>query len=89
MNLEKQMADVAQYNFSLAEVASLLIQKAGITDGLWTIGVNFGIGVAAAGPDKDHIRPSAMISVDQLILSKATEPGPLTFDAAEFKAEGK
>lgn len=89
MNLEKQMADVAQYSFPLAEVASLLIQKAGITEGLWTIGVNFGIAVAAAGPDKDHIRPSALVSVDQLILTKATEPGPLTFDAAELNAEGK
>ncbi len=83
------MAEVAQYNFSLAEVASLLMHKAGITDGLWTIGVNFGIAVAAAGPDKDHVRPSALVSVDQLVLSKGTELGPLTFDAAELKAKGK
>ena len=83
------MAEVAQYNFSLTEVASLLMQKAGVTDGLWTIGVNFGIAVAAAGPDKDHVRPSALVSVDQLVLAKGTEPGPLTFDATELRAKGK
>ena len=83
------MAEVTQYNFSLAEVASLLMQKAGITDGLWTIGVSFGIAVAAAGPDKDHVRPSAVVSVDQLVLAKSAELGPLTFDAAELRAKGK
>lgn len=83
------MAEVTQYNFSLDEVASLLLQKAGITDGLWTIGVNFGIAVAAAGPDKDHVRPSALVSVDQLVLSKGAELGPLTFDASELRAKGK
>ncbi len=83
------MADVAQYNFSLAEVASLLMQKADVTEGLWTIGVHFGIAVAAAGPDKDHVRPSALVSVDHLVLVKSAEPGPLTFDAADIRAKGK
>lgn len=83
------MADVTQYNFNLAEVAALMMRDAGITDGLWTIGVNFAIGVAAAGPDKEHIRPSTLISVDQLVLTKANEPGPLTFDAAEVAAKAK
>lgn len=83
------MAEVTQYNFSLAEVASLLMQKAEISDGLWTIGVTFGIAVAAAGPDKDHVRPSALVSVDQLVLSKGAELGPLTFDAAELRTKGK
>ena len=83
------MAEVTQYNFSLTDVASLLMQDAGITDGLWTIGVSFGITVAAAGPDKDHVRPSALVSVEQLVLSKGTDQGPLTFDAAELRAKGK
>lgn len=83
------MAEVAQYNFPLDEVASLLMQKAGITDGLWTIGVGFNIAIASAGPDKDHIRPSALVSVEQLVLSKGTELGPLTFDAAEVSAKSK
>ena len=77
------MAEVSQYDFPLAEVAELLMHKAGIKEGLWTIGVNFAIGVAAAGPDREHVRPSALVSVDHLVLTKATEEGPLTFDAAE------
>lgn len=83
------MPDAALYNFPLAEVASLLMQKAGITDGLWTIGVTFNIGVMMTGPDEDHIRPSALVSVEQLVLSKGTKSGPLTFDAAELSAKGK
>jgi hypothetical protein len=51
--------------------------------GLWTIGVNFAIAVAAAGPDKDHVRPPALVRVDHLVLAKASDAGPLTFDAAE------
>lgn len=77
------MAEVSQYEFSLADVAELLIHKAGIQEGLWTIGVNFAIGVAAAGPDKDHVRPSALVSVDHLVLTRAADIGPLTFDAAQ------
>jgi|688.fasta_scaffold283263_3 hypothetical protein len=83
------MADVAQYEFSLAEVAQVLIKKAGVTEGRWMIGVNFAIGVASAGPDKDHVRPTALVSVDQLILTKTTETGPLTFDAAEASSNDK
>lgn len=83
------MAEVTQYNFSLAEAAALFIQSAGIKDGLWTIGVNFGIAVTAAGPNKDNVRPSTLVSVDQLLLVKATEPGPLTFDAAEIASKSK
>jgi hypothetical protein len=83
------MAEVAQYNFPLTDVAALLMQDAGIRDGLWTIGVNFVIAVTNAGPDKDHVRPSALVSVENLVLSKATEPGPLTFDAAELLAKSK
>jgi hypothetical protein len=83
------MAEVTQYNFSLADVAALLIQEAGVKEGLWMIGVNFGIVVTSAGPDKDHVRPSALVCVENLLLTKTTEPGPLTFDAAEIRAKSK
>ena len=83
------MAEATQYNFDLAEVAELLIRKAGLTDGLWAIGVNFNIGIAMAGPDKEHVRPSALVGVDQLILTRATEPGPLVCDAALITAKAK
>jgi hypothetical protein len=83
------MAEPSQYDFSLAEIAALLMQSAGIKEGLWSIGVNFTIAVAAAGPNKDQIRPSAVISVDHLVLAKAPEPGPLVFDAASLSAKSK
>lgn len=83
------MANISRYKFTLEELASLLIKKAEITDGFWTIGVDFKIVVANAGQDKDNVRPSALISADQITLSKATKSGPLTFDAAKIMADGK
>ncbi|MBU2830505.1 hypothetical protein [Acidithiobacillus ferriphilus] len=83
------MSEISQYKFSLSDVASLLMQKEGITEGLWTIGVGFNISVASAGPDKDHVRPATLVAVDNLVLSKATNPGPLTFNAAELTSSGK
>jgi hypothetical protein len=76
------MAEIGQYSFTWDEVAALLINKAGITEGLWTVGVSFNLGAVTVGPDKDHIRPAILASIENLVLQKATEPGPLTFDAA-------
>jgi hypothetical protein len=65
------------------------LEKAGITDGLWTIGVNFNIGVALTGVEPDLLRPSAVVSIDRINLARASEPGPLTYDAAAIAAKRK
>jgi hypothetical protein len=78
------MAEPTQYAFDLEEIAELLVKKAGLVTGHWTVGVNFGIGVASVGQDQNRVRPSAIIGVEQLILTRATGPGPLTIDAAKF-----
>lgn len=77
------MSEVSQFSFPLTEVAALLVKKEGIKEGHWMIGVNFAIAVATAGPDKDRVRPSALVSVDNLVLTKVVEPGPLTINAED------
>ena len=79
------MDNATQFQYELLEVAKLLLQKQGITEGYWTVGVNFGIAAAQAGPNPESVRPSMVISVDKVLISRATEPGPLTVDAASVE----
>ena len=76
------MDNISQYQFELLEIAKLLLKKQGVKEGLWTVGVQFSIGVANAGPDPSKVFPSALVSVEKLVLNRATEPSPLTIDAS-------
>jgi hypothetical protein len=78
------MSNISQYQFDFSEIAELLIKKLKITDGLWTVGVQFNIGVTNAGPTPANVMPSAIVGVEKILLSRATEPSPLTFDAASI-----
>lgn len=76
------MDNATQYQYELLDIAKLLLRKQGITEGHWTIGVNFGIAATNAGPGAEAVRPSMIVSVDKMIISRADGPGPLTLDAA-------
>jgi hypothetical protein len=76
------MENATQFQFEILEVGKLLLKKQGITQGMWTVGVNFAIGVTNAGPNPETIRPSAIVSVDKIVLSRAEGPGPMIVDAS-------
>lgn len=78
------MSNATQYQFDLQEIAKLLIQKQGIKEGRWSIGVAFSLAAAQAGPSPDRVRPTMMVSVDKLVLSRADGDAPevLTVDAS-------
>jgi hypothetical protein len=78
------MAEAKQYIFSYREVAELMVQQLGITDGLWGLYVKFGIAAANVGPGNEDMRPTAMVAVLELGLQKFDEPSNLTVDAAEL-----
>jgi hypothetical protein len=79
------MSNVTQFQFDLLDAAKLLAKEQGIKDGYWTIGVKFNFAAINAGPAKDSVRPSALVSVDQLVLTKADDgDGPLTLDASKL-----
>ncbi len=68
------MADVTQLNFTHKETIEALIIKQGITEGCWSLAINFGLGVTNAGPTQEDSHPAAIIAVTGLGLSKV-EPG--------------
>ena len=82
------MADVMQLNFTHKEIIEALIVKQGITEGCWSLAVNFGLGAATAGPTPEESHPTAFVAVTGLGLSKV-EPGtPGTYvDASTLKSK--
>jgi hypothetical protein len=69
-------------NFSLRELAEILIQHHGIHSGNYDISINFEIAVGAIGPSPSNLLPGAMIGVSGFGLVPAMVAGPNTVDAA-------
>jgi hypothetical protein len=80
------MSNATQFQFNLMDVAKMLVKQQGITEGHWTLGVKFNFAALNLGPNKEGVRPSALVGVDQLVLTKADdkEDQPLTVDAAKL-----
>lgn len=78
---------VTQLEFELLDIAKMLLKKQAITEGNWTVGVNFTVATVLGGPDADHVRPSAILSVNKILLSRSDEITPLTVDASKLAAE--
>lgn len=76
------MSEPSQYTFKWKEVAELLVKKAGLKSGLWQISVQFGFGALNAGSNDEDLKPSAIVGVIGLALSKADKPTGLSVDAA-------
>lgn len=78
------MSNATQYQFELAEVARILLKKQGIKEGRWTLGIGFNLSPAHAGPTPDSVRPSMIVSVDKIMLSRAepNTPDQLVIDAS-------
>lgn len=77
----------SEYKISHKELAAILVREFGIDSGLWTVGVHFTMAGAIAGPSDDAMLPAAIVGVQSVGLTRAEAPGPLTFDAAELRAE--
>ena len=80
-------SNVTQYQFELLDIAKLLLRKQQITEGFWTVGCGFSMTAALAGPEPSKARPSMIVSVDKLILSKSEEMTPMTVDASKLASE--
>lgn len=77
------MADtVNPINFTLRELAEILIRHQGIHNGNYELSINFQIAVGAVGPTESTVLPGAMIGVSGLGLVPAMAPGPNAVDAA-------
>ncbi|MBL1257496.1 hypothetical protein [Methylocystis sp. Sn-Cys] len=70
------MAEPTQYIFDLKEVTEALIQKQGITEGVWA--VNFELGFVAGNiqVSPTETRPSGIMQISRIQLSKPNPNEP-------------
>lgn len=76
------MAEPGKYIFDLKEVAELLARRAGVTTGFWQVGARFGFAAINVGPTDEEARPSGVVSLLSLGLTKVDKPTGVTIDAA-------
>lgn len=70
------MPEIAQYNFSLAEVVEALIKKADLHEGLWQLQVNLNLGAGNFASDPNTALPGAIVTIGELGLIKGEPNAP-------------
>lgn len=81
-NRTEQSQTVLVAEFSLKDLAELLIKHKGLNDGLYNVAFKFQIAIGAVGPSPETMFPGAMFSVSGVGLEKVAQTGPHTVDAA-------
>lgn len=82
---EIEVDDKAQYMYSQKQVIEALLKLEGICEGRWTLVIQFGFAAITAGPDEDHMAPTAMIGVTGFGLERAVEATKgVIVDASSF-----
>ena len=69
---------------SLLELTELLVKHYGLTEGKFDLLVNFQVGAGAFGPTLGQQGPGIAVSLAQVGLSPAANPGAATVDAAKL-----
>jgi hypothetical protein len=69
--------------FSFAEIAELLVRKAGVTEGHWGIQIRFALQGANVGPSDTELRPAALVPILEIGIRQYEKPTNLSVDAAE------
>jgi hypothetical protein len=78
------MAEVKLIAFTHKEVAEALIRYHGISEGLWGLFVEFGLGAANVTGEGGDVFPAAIVPVNKLGLQRFEKPNNLTVDAAQI-----
>jgi hypothetical protein len=76
------------HSLSWEEIARCIFRDKGITSGFWRVGVELGFAAANAGPSSSEIVPAGMVAVRAIVITPASELGPLTYDASQQPAAG-
>ena len=78
------MAEVSKYTFSYKEVVEALIKQQGLHEGLWMLGVEFGLAAinVNTAEGSDELTPAAIVPIKSLALQRGIEINSLTADAA-------
>lgn len=83
------MPDASRFDFPMKELAEILVREAGITEGKWTIGVNFGIHTANFGQTENHVYPTLMAAVESVNIVRHPENVPITQLTVDASKIGK
>lgn len=67
----------------LREITELLVKHHGLHEGIYDLAIEFQIAVGGMGMDSSSILPGVMFNVRHIGISKATNIGVSTVDAAE------
>jgi len=70
------------------DVAEALVKAAGLHDGIWGLYVEFNLAAGNAGPDEDHVVPTAFLGVAKLGLQRFPKETSLSVDAAKVNPRG-
>lgn len=76
------MPEAAQYKFSFQELAEMMVDRAGVQEGLWGIWINFGIAATNAGENEESLKPTAIVPILEIGLQRFEKPTNLSVDAA-------
>jgi len=76
------MAEPTQIIFTYKEVAEALLKQEHIHEGVWGLYIEFNIGAANVGPDKESLRPAAIVQILKIGLQKFEEENNLSVNAA-------
>jgi hypothetical protein len=78
------MPEASQYIFPHKELLELLIKKAGVHEGKWTLNFNLSFAVANVGPGPEQIVPAGIVGIQSVGIQKALPEAPeaLVLDAA-------
>jgi hypothetical protein len=76
------MAETTQFVFTYKEVVESLLKTQHIHEGIWGLYIEFGIAAANVGPDKESLKPAAIVPVVKIGLQKFEEENNLSVNAA-------
>jgi len=85
------MAEAKNYIFKFQELAEILVKQQGLSEGLWGIYIEFGLGAAniKTVPGEQALAPAAINVVQGIGIQKFDEPNNLTVDAAKVNPPSK
>ena len=81
--------DSTMHSLSWEEITRCIFREKGITTGLWKVGAELGFAAANAGPTSAEVVPAGMVAVKAIVITPASGPGPLTYDASQLPAAGR
>ncbi len=78
------MAEAQQIVFNYKELVELMLEKQGITEGLWAFYAKFGLAAANVGPGPEALQPAAIVPLLEIGVQRADQPSSLTVDASKL-----